>query len=283
MARNQASSSGTSRALTIYAFLLVIFLLSPIVLVIPVSFNSGPSFDFPPDGFSLRWYENLFQTPEFLRAFLTSLRVTAIAITVSLIVGGMVSYALVRHPFFGSGALASLLLSPLLFPQVVLGIAMIIFLSSIGLIRSITGLAIAYVVVTLPYITRTLTAALLNLDPRVEEVAVVLGANRLKTLWLVVVPNLRTALLASVVLAGLVAFDEFTIALFVTGGDTVTLPVQIYLSTYFGIDPTVAALGTLLIIFSTVVVFALERTIGMERVLGLPALASDNARDQGPK
>ncbi len=258
-----------------YVAALILFLLSPIILVIPVSFNSGPSFNFPPLGFSFRWYDNLFHTPSFLRAFLLSCQVTIAATATSLVVGSMAAYAGVRYEFPGRRAFASLALSPLIFPQIVLGAAMIIFLSGIGMLRTTSGLIVANIVVTLPYVIRNLTAAFQNLDPAVEEVAMVLGANRFQVLWKVVLPNVRTALVSAGVLAGLVSFDEFTIALFITGGDLVTLPVQIFQSTYFGVDPTVAALGTLLIVFSGAIIFGMERLIGFERFFGVPAVAGD--------
>jgi putative spermidine/putrescine transport system permease protein len=169
-----------------------------------------------------------------------------------------------------------LLMTPLLFPHIVLGVAMIVFLNTLGLLRSYAGLIMATVVVTVPYVVRILRPAIEALDPAVDDVAMVLGAGRVRVLWHVVLPNVRTGVFAAAVLCGLVAFDEFTIALFITGGDRVTLPVQLYLSSYYGISPTVAAVGTLLMLLSALVVIALERAVGMERVLGLPQLAFDD-------
>jgi putative spermidine/putrescine transport system permease protein len=263
------------RSLSAYVLALIVFLFSPMLLVVPVSFNRGASFDFPPSGLSLKWYAGLLQNAAFGSAFLVSLEVTVVATVVSLVVGGLAAYGLTRHPFPGGQAIAALALSPLVLPSIILGVAMIMFFNTLGLLQSIPGLILADVVVTLPYVVRTVMAALATLDPAVEEVAMVLGANRLQVLWRVVVPSVAPALVAAAVIAGLVAFDEFTIALFITGGDVVTLPVQIFQATYYQIDPTVAAVSTLLLLLSGAVIVAMDRTIGFDRMFGIEVKSLD--------
>jgi putative spermidine/putrescine transport system permease protein len=262
--------------LQVYIAALVAFLFSPMLLIVPVSFNRAATFDFPPSGLSLRWYVGLLQNADFGRAFLTSIVVAVVATAISLVVGGLAAYGITRYRFPGRGFVAALALSPLVIPGIVLGVATIIFFNTIGLLHSIPGLIIAEVIVTLPYVVRTVTAALANLDPSVEEVAMVLGAGRLSVMWRIVVPSVAPAFMAAAVIAGLVAFDEFTIALFITGGDVVTLPVQIFQSTYYQIDPTVAAVSTLLLVFSGLVIVAADRTIGFDRMFGI-SVRSDGA------
>jgi putative spermidine/putrescine transport system permease protein len=264
---------GRPTVLGVYIGIFIVFLMAPIVLIIPMSFNSSGSLTFPPSGLSLQWYQELFSSGPFARAFRTSLIVTVISTALSVGIGCLACYGIARYRFPGRAALVALLMSPLVFPHIVLGVAMIIFLNAIGLLRSVAGLVIATVIVTIPYVVRILSPAIQALDSSVDDVAMVLGAGRLRVLWNVVLPNVRTGLFAASVLCGLVAFDEFTVALFITGGDTVTVPVQIYLSSYYGVSPVVAAVGTLLIILSALVVIALERAVGIERVLGLPQLA----------
>jgi putative spermidine/putrescine transport system permease protein len=262
--------------LKVYIAALVAFLFSPMLLIVPVSFNRAATFDFPPAGLSLRWYAGLLQNADFGRAFLTSIIVAVVATAISLVVGGLAAYGITRYRFPGRGFVAALALSPLVIPGIVLGVATIIFFNTIGLLHSIPGLIIAEVIVTLPYVVRTVTAALANLDPSIEEVAMVLGAGRLSVMWRIVVPSVAPAFMAAAVIAGLVAFDEFTIALFITGGDVVTLPVQIFQSTYYQIDPTVAAVSTLLLVFSGLVIIAADRTIGFDRMFGI-SVRSDTA------
>jgi putative spermidine/putrescine transport system permease protein len=275
------SEGGAPRWLKVYVALLVVFLFSPMALIVPVSFNRGATFDFPPSGLSVRWYVSLFQNADFGRAFLTSLVVAAVATILSLVVGGLAAYGLSRYRFPGRGLVTALALSPLVIPGIVLGVAMIMFFNTIGLLQSIPGLIVANVIVTLPYVVRTLTAALANLDPAVEEVAMVLGAGRLQVIWRVVVPSIAPGLVAAGVIAGLVAFDEFTIALFITGGDVVTLPVQIFQSTYYQIDPTVAAVSTLLLLFSGLVITAADRAVGFDRLFGISVRSDATAAEPG--
>ncbi len=252
-----------------YIAVLVVFLFSPMLLIVPVSFNRAATFDFPPSGVSLRWYASLLQNATFGRAFVISIAVAVVATLISLVVGGLAAYGLTRYRFPGRGFVAALALSPLVIPGIVLGVATIMFFNTIGLLHSIPGLIIADVIVTLPYVVRTVTAALANVDPSIEEVATVLGAGRLAVIWHVVVPSIAPGIMAAGIIAGLVAFDEFTIALFITGGDVVTLPVQIFQSTYYQIEPTVAAVSTLLLVFSGLIIIAADRAIGFDRMFGI--------------
>lgn len=264
-----------------YIALLVVFLFSPMLLIVPVSFNRAATFDFPPAGLSLRWYAGLLQNASFGRAFVISLVVAVVATAISLVVGGLAAYGLTRYRFPGRRLVAALALSPLVIPGIVLGVATIMFFNAIGLLQSIPGLIVADVIVTLPYVVRTVTAALANLDPSVEEVAMVLGADRFTVMWRVVVPSVAPGFMAAGVIAGLVAFDEFTIALFITGGDVVTLPVQIFQSTYYQIEPTVAAVSTLLLLFSAVVIVAADRAIGFDRMFGLRVPSDGGQAERG--
>lgn len=264
------SSPVARRAMNFYIIMLIIFLMSPIALIIPMSFNGSGSLTFPPDGFSFQWYQDLFTSASYMRALRNSVIVTIIATIGSLSIGCLACYGIARYRFPGRGVLVALLMSPLIFPQIVLGLAMIMFLSTLGLLRTVTGLVIATIIVTLPYVVRTISPALETADRSHDDAAQVLGANRFQIIRYVVLPNIRAGLVAAATLCAIVAFDEFTVALFITGGDMVTLPVQIYLESYYGVSPTVAAIGTLLILLSAVAVFVLERTIGMGRVLGLP-------------
>jgi putative spermidine/putrescine transport system permease protein len=255
--------------LRVYVAGLVAFLFSPMLLIVPVSFNRAATFDFPPSGLSMRWYAGLLQNASFGRAFLISVVVATVATGISLVVGGLAAYGLTRYRFRGRGFVTALALSPLVIPGIVLGVATIMFFNTIGLLQSIPGLVIADVIVTLPYVVRTVTAALANVDPSIEEVAMVLGAGRLTVVRRIVVPVIAPGFMAAAIIAGLVAFDEFTIALFITGGDVVTLPVQIFQSTYYQIEPTVAAVSTLLLLFSALVIVVADRFIGFDRMFGV--------------
>jgi len=156
-------------------------------------------------------------------------------------------------------------MTPLIFPAIVYGVAMIIALSPLKLTRTIVGLTLAHVVITLPYIVRTVGATLHGLSRTLEESAQILGANRWRTFWHVTFPLLRPGLIAGATFALIISFDEFTVSLFLTGPDLMTLPLQIYNYTEYTIDPTIAAISSLLIAMTVITVLAIERFLGFER------------------
>mgnify|MGYP001286297537 CR=1 FL=1 len=259
------------RVLGIYVFVLALFLLAPIVMVIPMSFNNGGTLAFPPTGFSLRWYQDLAVSVPYREALLTSVIVTACATALSLTLALLSAYALTRFEFAGRSMLASLLVSPLIFPHIVLGLALVVFLSSVGLLRTYPGLIIGTTIVALPYAVRSLLPALMAVTRSVDEAALTLGASRLQVIWRVILPNIRPGFISALMLCAIVVFDEFTVSLFVSGSDTVTLPVRIYHDSYYGVSPLIAAVGVVLIAVSVVAVLVLERTVGFERAMGLGA------------
>ncbi len=253
------------RILGWYVLGVLVFLALPIAVVIPASFSSTVNVTFPPKGFSLRWFRNILDHPEFARAFYVSVVVALVATVISLAVGTLASFALVRHRFPGREVANLLCMTPLIFPAIVYGVAMIIALSPLKLTRTIVGLTLAHVVITLPYIVRTVGATLHGLSRTLEESAQILGANRWRTFWHVTFPLLRPGLIAGATFALIISFDEFTVSLFLTGPDLMTLPLQIYNYTEYTIDPTIAAISSLLIAMTVITVLAIERFLGFER------------------
>ncbi len=248
-----------------YVLAVAVFLLLPIVIVIPSAFSSDVSLTFPPSGFSLRWFRNVFDQPDFLRAFTVSIAIAVSSTAIALVMGTAASIALVRYRFPGQHAINMLIMTPLIFPAVVIAVAMVLALGPLGLTRTFTGLILAHVVITLPYVVRTVSATLHEVDPAMIEAAHVLGANRWRSFVHVMLPLLRPGLIAGATFSLIISFDEFTISLFLTGPGLVTLPIQIYNYVEFSIDPTVAAISTILIVFSGLVVLAIERWVGLER------------------
>ncbi|HWT83211.1 MAG TPA: ABC transporter permease, partial [Candidatus Methylomirabilis sp.] len=168
-------STGTLlRALSVLVYL---FLLAPLVVVVLASFNAADFLTFPPRGLSLRWYVSLLQSDLWTDSFKLSFLVMAVVTPLSLGVGTLAAYGLARHQFPGRGLIEALIMSPLVMPQVVLGIALLYYYSGLGLINSLTGLIIAHVVVTLPYTVRLVSISVHSLDPALERAAQSLGAN----------------------------------------------------------------------------------------------------------
>ena len=257
-----ATRRSSERALAIYVGLVLAFLALPILIVIPSSFSADASLGFPPRGFSFRWFANIVARPEFIQAFLVSVGVAALATVISLVVGTLSAMALVRYRFPGREVLTLLFMTPLVFPAIVLAVAIAMVLAPLGLLRTFSGLVLAHVVITLPYVIRTVAGTLTEIDRAFEEAAHTLGADRWRSFRHVTLPLLRPALLAAATFSLIISFDEFTISLFLVGPGLKTLPLEIYTYTDVSIDPTVAAISTLLILLTGLAVVAIERLVG---------------------
>ncbi|MEI2416028.1 ABC transporter permease [Orrella sp. JC864] len=253
------------KILGLYVGAVLAFLMLPILVVIPSAFSDDVSLSFPPKGFSLRWFENAWNTPGFFDAFVLSAKLALVSGLLALAVGTLGAFALVRYRFRGRRLLEMLFMTPMVFPSIVFAVAISMVLGQVGLLRDFWGLVCAHVVIVVPYVVRTVGATLAEIDVSFEEAAATLGANRVRTFLLVTLPLLRPGLVAGAVFAAIMSFDEFTVSLFLVGPGMMTLPLEIYHYTEFSMDPTVAAISTLLIAFTTVVVVLVERFVGLRR------------------
>jgi putative spermidine/putrescine transport system permease protein len=258
-------SGRAERLLGWYVWALLAFLALPVLVVIPAAFAPDPTLNFPPHGLSLRWFKNVVDQPQFLRAFHVSLLVAVVATVLSLVTGTLAAFALVRHRFPGREVLELLFVAPLVFPAIVYGVAMLMVLTPTKLTRTILGLILAHVVITLPYVLRTVSATLHGVSRALEESAAILGANRWRTFWHVTLPLIRPGLIAGATFSLIISFDEFTVSLFLTGPGMMTLPLEIYNYTEYTLDPTIAAISSVLIALSVAVIVAIERCLGFEK------------------
>jgi putative spermidine/putrescine transport system permease protein len=258
-------SARAERILGWYVTALLVFLALPILVVIPAAFAPEATLGFPPRGFSLRWFKHVLDQPQFLDAFYVSVLVAVVAAALALATGTLAAFALVRHRFAGRQALEVLFVAPLVFPAIVYGIAMLMVLNPLRLTRTVLGLILAHVVLTLPYVLRTVAATLHGVERALEESEAILGDNRWRTFWHVTLPLIRSGLIAGATFSLIISFDEFTVSLFLTGPGLMTLPLEIYNYTEFTIDPTIAAISTVLIVVSVSVIVAIERFLGFER------------------
>jgi putative spermidine/putrescine transport system permease protein len=254
-----------SRALKITAFIMFVFLLAPVILVFPISFSSDAYMNFPPSGFSTRWYVEFLHDTRMLRALWTSL-VLAVAVTaLCLLIALPAAYALTRLRFPGSELLLALFTAPLLLPLIVLGLAILIVFASRGLLATYTGLTIAHLVITLPYALRVLATSLSGLSLSVEEAAATLGASPLTVFRRITLPMMVPGIVATSALSFLVSFDEVVLSLFLTGPRLTTLPVAMYHHVDTHADPLVAAVSVVLILLTLAVVLTVDRTVGLSR------------------
>jgi len=253
-------------AANVLSILVYVFLLAPLVVVVLASFNSADFLSFPPRGFSLRWYRALWESEVWGDSFRLSVLLTAVVTPLSLLIGTLAAYALVRYSFPGKGLVATLVMAPLVMPQIVLGIALLNYFSLLGLIDSLTGLMLGHLVVTLPFTVRLVSISVHNLDPALERAAQNLGATPLQTFWRVTLPLLRPGIVAGAIFAAIISFGELAVTLLIAGARTTTLPLRIFNYTEYNFDPTINAVSTIFVVLALVLIIALDRLIGLVRI-----------------
>lgn len=244
------------------------FVLAPIVVVVVASFSAGAVPEFPPSSWSLRWYEHALAQPVFLSAARNSAVLAALSTAINVPIALAAALALSRGRFPGREAVQTILLAPLVVPAVVTGISILLAFSAAGWRDAMSRLLLAHVVITLPYMVRTVMATLARLDPLAEEAAMTLGADRLRVFLHVTLPLLLPGLAAGAVFAFIVSFDNVSVSLFLASARASTLPVAVLGYVEFNFDPSVAALSTLLVLASLVAAAGLERAVGLRRALG---------------
>ena len=248
------------------AALAVIFLLSPLVITIAVSFGDSAVFSLPPPGWSTRWYERLPNTRGLASSLVTSVQIAALSTFISLILGTLCAIAIVRGEFRGREAIATFLVSPLMLPGLVVGIAMLQGFRGMGLRDVWTSLLLAHVVITMPYVVRTVLASLSLFDFTLIEAARTLGCSAAQALRKVMVPALAPAFLTSGMFAFLASMDNYPISIFFTDAWTKTLPIQMLQLVEERPDPMIAAVSTLLIVLAIFAMVIGDRLVGLKKL-----------------
>jgi putative spermidine/putrescine transport system permease protein len=248
------------------AALAVIFLLAPLAITIAVSFGDSAVFSLPPPGWSLRWYERLPNTRGLAASLITSVQIAGISTLISLVLGTLCAIALVRGEFRGREAIATFLVSPLMLPGLVVGIAMLQGFRGMGLRDVWMSLLAAHVVITMPYVVRTVLASLTLFDFTLIEAARTLGCNAAQALRKVMVPALAPAFLTSGMFAFLASMDNYPISIFFTDAWTKTLPIQMLQLVEERPDPMIAAASTLLIVLAVLAMMIGDRLVGLKKL-----------------
>jgi putative spermidine/putrescine transport system permease protein len=240
-------------------------MLAPIVLVVWMSFTPFAYFVLPVTHFSLRWYREALSYPGFVDAFGLSAELAVLAAAVAVAAAFPAAYGLARYQLPGAGAWLGLFTAPLLVPAVVFGIAMLQFVNRLGLYNRLAGLVLAHAVVVTPFAVRSLYAALQAVPEEVEWAAMVLGAPRWRMLLAITVPLCTRGMVTAFLFCSLLSFSEVTMTIFMTGPALQTLPVRIYSYMSDRIDPTVAAVSSLVILISVLLVLILNLLGGLQR------------------
>jgi len=241
----------------------LIFLIVPLLIVVPMSFSSARALAFPPPGLSLRWYEAFFGDPRWMSAMATSASVAFVSSLLALLLGGLAAYGLRRAPVRGEGVIEANFVAPLVVPTIIVAVALYLGFAKIGLLGTYVGLVLAHTVLSVPLVIMVLTVAIRGFDVRIEQVAWSLGASRAYTIVKVVLPNLAPNVFAAWIFAFISSFDEVIVTNFIAGTwDTV--PKRMFNELILEINPTITAVATLLIAFTMLALAAvavlLQRT-----------------------
>jgi spermidine/putrescine transport system permease protein len=252
------------RVLWVVTGLVYLFLFAPILIVILFSFNSERSLQ-TFEGFSLRWYEEVFNDESLRTSLFTSLEIAAITTVVATILGTGLALGMTRSYSRISRASGLLLLIPLVTPEIVAGVSAFVLFAQVGIALSVTTIVLAHITFSIAYVCVVVRGRLASMGQDIEEAALDLGATRWQAVRLVTLPALWPAILAAAMLVFVLSFDDFVLSFFTTGEDPQPLPVRIYSALRFGISPSINAIGTLMLVVSAAIIAI---AIMLPRLLG---------------
>ncbi|WP_293857155.1 ABC transporter permease [uncultured Alsobacter sp.] len=245
--------------------LVMLFLLGPFVVIVIAGLSSGETLAFPPPGLSLRWVAKVFEVESFRAAFGVSMLLGVGATLVALVLGVPAAYALDRYKVPGGEAVRSIVTAPIIVPGIIVGLALLRFLLVPLGLPVMLGLFLGHTALLIPYAVRIVSASLNNLRVDIEEAAILLGASRAGAFFRIVLPNIRSGIVAAFILGFVTSFNQVPVSLFLSGPGVTTLPIEMLSYMEFNYDPSVAALSALLALLSLAVVVVAERLLGLSR------------------
>lgn len=244
-----------------------VFLALPIVVITFSAFSPTAFPEFPPTGFSLQWFGEVFNSRGWMRAIQTSLVLLCIVTPLVVVLGTLASYALHSSKSKAASLLQSFLLSPLMVPQIVLGIALLYVFSTLGLAGSIAGMAIGQAVICLPYVVRCVNASIASFDPQLESASMSLGASPAQTFRRVTLPLIKPGIIAGAVFAAVTSLGEVSISLFLSSPKAMPVSVRVFNYIEQTFDPAVTAVSVIFVAVSIIVLIIIDRTVGLSKVM----------------
>jgi putative spermidine/putrescine transport system permease protein len=248
---------------------ILIFLLAPIAIVVVFALNPTPFIQFPPVGVSLRWFQKFFAARDFMHALGFSLEVAVLTTACATVLGGCAALAIARGNLPGARIVLAVMLSPLMLPAILTGLALFQAYVLLDVGRPLWGLVAGHTLVTIPYVVRTTLAVLHNFDLRLEEAARNLGASPSRTFFEVTLPLVKPGVLVGAIFAFIVSFDQFPVSLFLVSPGNETLPITLFNYLKFDLDGTIGAASVVSILLAFLVVLALDRTVGLRAYVKL--------------
>lgn len=249
----------------------LVFLCLPVLIVVPMSFSSATSLRFPPEGFSMRWYAQVFGDPRWVQAMQTSLVLALLSSTLALVLGGLAAYGLTRGRFRGRMTIQSNFIAPMIIPSVITAVALYFALAHIGMLGSFAGLLLGHTLLGVPYVVLIMSVAIRSFDIRIEDVAFTLGASWFTMFRRVLIPNLLPSTAAAWIFAFVTSFDEVVVTTFI-GGIHETVPKRMFNDLVMQVNPSITAIATLLIVVS-LALMALAAALVRRQQLAVPLQA----------
>lgn len=250
-----------------YLLLIVVFLLFPALLVVVVSFDTANYMRFPPDGFTLRWYQTAFASETIRLAIYNSMIVAVVSTAASIALAVPAAIVIVRRRFPGRDALYTFLMSPIAVPWVVFGLALLYLWSAAGWNRGLTAIAIGHTVIGMPYVLRTCTAVLSHATPSCELAARTLGAGPWNTFRLVTLPMMKAGVIAGATFCLLISFINVPVPLFLTTSSSTTLQIAIFSYMFSNYDPGVAAIASFQLVIILLALYVAQRIANLREFI----------------
>jgi putative spermidine/putrescine transport system permease protein len=243
----------------------------PVVIVVLAGLNAGDYLTFPPQGLSLRWVVSFLTSQSLRTSYLLSMGIAFVVMLISTTLGTMAALFLTRVKFPGRSLMRAYFLAPLMLPGVVLGLALYVFyvVTNVGLARTLPGMVIGHVLVTVPYVVGTVSAALYNFDVSLEDAARSLGAGPVRAFRAITLPIISPGIMAGSIFAFIMSFGQFDVSLFLSTPNITPLPIAIYNSLRYKFEPTAAAAGVFAIVLVVLSMLLTNRLTNLSKFAGI--------------
>lgn len=243
--------------LKVIVALILSALTAPILIIFVMSFTSVSYFQFPPPGFSVKWYQAFFNDASWMESLFRSLQISFFTTILAVVIGTIAANAVMRLDFPGKQFFMALMVAPMIIPVIILGIALYRFFAPLQMTGTITGMVLSHSILSIPIVFVTVLASLKGMDRNLELAAMGLGSTPIEAFFKITVPFIRPALFSSALFAFLISFDELVVTIFLAGPTTKTLPVKMWEDLRTQVNPTIAAISSILII-SIVMIYILQ-------------------------
>jgi putative spermidine/putrescine transport system permease protein len=248
----------------VISWLALAYLMLPLVVIVGASLTATSYLTFPPKGLTLTWYRAMLDDPSYIAAFSTSTLLAFVATMIAIALAVPASLALARYTFRGRATLSAILLTPLVLPHIVLGAALLQYGAAIGLVRSFTSLLVGHTIIVTPFVLRSVLPLLTAEQRTLEEASMDLGASRVTTFFLVVLPQIRSGIIAGAIFAFISSWINVELSIFNTTSALNTIPVKMFNHVQYAVDPTIAAVSSITILVATFFIILLDLLIGLQ-------------------